>query len=217
LGKTSYSGYQDFELIANVFDAAHFLVVPGDSPYKTFEDFMASAKQKPGALKVGLDGVYNVQHLPLMDLQQKAGVDLNEIVYKSSANTKKSILGSEIEAGILPSHTIIAEHEAGTLKPLVNVMEVKPDYFSEIPSLKDKGYTPSQLFVGTIAPKGTPKAKLSILNEAIHKALQDPALIAALEKRKIMVNYNDPATYEKRLSVLDVSNQAILKELGVLK
>lgn len=217
LGKTAYKSYKDFELIANVFDAAHYLVVPGDSPYNTFDEFMENAKENPGSLKVGIDGVYNVQHLPLMDLQQKSGTDLNEIVYKSSADTKKALLGNEIEAGILPSHTIIAEHEEGTLKPLVNVMEVKPDYFSDIPSLKDKGFTPSQLFVGVIAPKGTSQDKLTILNEAIRKALQDPELVEALTKRKIMINYNDPEQYGQRLEELDVSNKNILKDLGVLK
>jgi tripartite-type tricarboxylate transporter receptor subunit TctC len=217
LGKTKYSGIENFELIANVFDAAHFLVVPGNSPYNTFEEFMSDAKKNPGSVKVGLDGVYNVQHLPLLDLQQKANTDLNEIVYKSSANTKKALLGGEIESGILPSHTFIAEYESGSLKPLINIMEVKPSYLSEIPSLKDKGFTPGQLFVGVVAPKGTPKDRLNILNEAIKKALQDPELLTALAKRKLLVNYNGTEEYKARLESIDAVNKNILKELGVLK
>ncbi len=97
-----------------MFDAAHYIVVQGDSPFGTFEEFLAHAKENPGQVKVGLDGVYNVQHLPLLALERKAEVDLNEVVYKSSADTKKALLGGEIEAAIMPSHTIIAEAEAGT-------------------------------------------------------------------------------------------------------
>lgn len=217
LGKTKYSGYEDFELIANVFDAAHYFVVPGDSPFQTFEELLAHAKENPGKVRVGVDGVFNVQHLPLLNLEQTAGVDLNEITYKSSAESKKALLGGEIEAAIMPSHIIISEYEAGTLKPIVDVMEIKPDYFADIPSLKDLGYTPSQLFIGVIAPKGTPQDIQDILANAIEAALQDPELVEALAKRKIMINFNDSATYEGRMKELDVVNKGILKDLGVLK
>lgn len=217
LGKTSYSGYEDFELIANVFDAAHYIVVPGDSPFGSLEDLLAHAKENPGKVRVGVDGVFNVQHLPLLNLELSAEVDLNEITYKSSAETKKALLGGEIEAGIMPSHIIISEYEAKTLKPIVDVMEVKPDYFADIPSLKDLGYTPSQLFVGVIAPKGTPQDILDVLSAAVDAALQDPELIEALAKRKIMINYNDSEAYLARMQELDVVNKGVLKDLGVLK
>lgn len=217
LGRTSYKSYDEFELIANVFDAAHYLVVPGDSKFKSFDDFMAYAKGHSGELKVGIDGVYNVQHLPLMNLQKKSGTKLNVIIYKSSAETKKALLGHEIDAGILPSHIIVDEYNNGSINPLVDVMEVKPDYLKDIPSLKDKGFTPSQLFVGVIAPKGTPKDRLNILSTAIKKALQDPELKATLATRKTMINFNNSAEYRKRLEELDTNNKAILKEIGVLK
>ncbi len=96
-------------------------------------------------------------------------------------------------------------------------MEVKPDYFADIPSLKDLGYTPSQLFVGVIAPKGTPQDIQDILANAIEAALQDPELIEALEKRQIMINFNDFETYANRMKELDVVNKGILTDLGVLK
>lgn len=82
-GDTSYSSYEDFEMIANVYDAAHFLVVSADAPYDTFDEFLAYVKEHPGEVRVGIDGTFNVQHLPLMSFQQEAGVDLNEIVYKA--------------------------------------------------------------------------------------------------------------------------------------
>lgn len=217
LGRTTYSGYEDFELIANVFDAAHYIVLPADSPFANLEELLAHAKENPGQVRIGVDGVYNVQHLPLLNLELSADVDLNEITYKSSADTKKAVLGGEIEAGIMPSHTIIGEYEAGTLVPIVDVMEIKPDYFAEIPSLNDLGYTSSQLFVGVIAPKGTPDDIQAILSGAIDAALQDPELVAALEKRKIMINYNDSETYLARMQKLDVVNKGILTDLGVLK
>lgn len=217
LGKTSYAGYEDFELIANVFDAAHYFVVPGDSPFESFEDLLAFAEANPGEVKVGVDGVFNVQHLPLLNLENTAGVDLNEVTYKSSAETKKALLGGEIEAGIMPSHIIISEYESGALRPIVDVMEVKPDYFADIPSLKDLGYTPSQLFVGVIAPKGTPQEIQDTLSGAIEAALKDPELIEALSKRKVMINYNDAETYKGRMQELDVVNKEILTKLGVLK
>jgi tripartite-type tricarboxylate transporter receptor subunit TctC len=217
LGRTSYAGYEDFELIANVFDAAHYIVLPADSPYANLEELLAHAKENPGEVRIGVDGVYNVQHLPLLNLELSAGVDINEITYKTGADTKQAVLGGEIEAGIMPSHTIMSEYEAGTLVPIVDVMEIKPEYFAEIPSLKDLGYTSSQLFVGVIAPKGTPSDILSTLSTAIDAALQEPELIAALEKRKIMINYNDPATYLARMQELDVVNKGILTDLGVLK
>lgn len=217
LGRTTYSGYEDFELIANVFDAAHYIVVPEGSPFENLEQLLAFAKENPGEVRVGVDGVFNVQHLPLLNLELSAGVELNEITYQSSGETKKALLGGEIEAGIMPSHIIISEYEAGSLIPIVDVMEVKPDYFADIPSLKDLGYTSSQLFVGVIAPKGTPEDIQAILSGAIDAALQDPELIAALEKRRIMINYNDSETYLGRMQELDVVNKGVLEDLGVLK
>jgi tripartite-type tricarboxylate transporter receptor subunit TctC len=217
LGRTTYAGYEDFELIANVFDAAHYIVLPAGSPFESLDALLAHAKENPGKVRVGVDGVYNVQHLPLLNLELTAGVDLNEITYKSSAETKKALLGGEIEAGIMPSHIIISEYEAGTLVPIVDVMEVKPEYFADIPSLNDLGFTSSQLFVGVIAPKGTPEDILGTLETAIQAALKEPELIAALEKRKIMINFNGSKAYLARMQDLDVVNKGILTDLGVLK
>ncbi|MBU2959132.1 tripartite tricarboxylate transporter substrate binding protein [Paracoccus sp. 1_MG-2023] len=217
LGKTSYAGYEDFDLIANVFDAAHYMVVSGDSQFETFEDLLTYAKAHPGEVKVGIDGVFNAQHLPLLGLEQAAEINLNEITYQSSAETKKALLGGEIDAGIMPSHIIISEYESGSLRPVVDVMEVKPDYLAEIPSLADLGFTPSQLFVGVIAPKGTPQDIRDTLTAAIDAALRDPELIETLATRKVLVNYNDPQEYANRLEQLNSINRQILSDFGVLK
>lgn len=215
-GETAYNGYEDFEMIASVYDAAHFLMVPADAPYDTFDEFLEYVKEHPGEVRVGIDGTFNVQHLPLMSFQKEAGVDLNEIVYKSSGETKMAVLSHEIEAGIIPHHLVISEYEEGTLKPLINLMEVKPDIFSDVPTFKEKGYTPGQLFVGTIAPKGTPEDKLAILSEAIEKALQDPELLETFAKQQTLINYNDPEEYRKRLEELDPINKQILEDLGAI-
>lgn len=217
LGRTSYDGYEDFELIANVFDAAHYIVVPEGSPFANLEELLAFAEENPGEVRIGVDGVFNVQHLPLLNLELSAGVDLNEITYQSSAETKQALLGGEIEAGIMPSHIIISEYEAGSLVPIVDVMEIKPDYFADIPSLNDLGYVSSQLFVGVIAPGGTPDDIVATLSAAIDAALQDPELVAALEQRRIMINYNDSEAYLTRMQELDVVNKGILEDLGVLE
>ncbi|QUS37336.1 tripartite tricarboxylate transporter substrate binding protein [Falsirhodobacter algicola] len=217
LGKTKYDGYEDFDLIANVFDAAHYMVVPGSSEFDSFEQLLDYAKAHPGEVKIGIDGVFNAQHLPLLGLEQAADVDLNEIVYQSSAETKKALLGGEIDAGIMPSHIIVAEEDSGSLRAVVDMMEVKADYLPDVPSLADLGYTPSQLFVGVIAPKGLPQDIRDTLTGAVEAALADPELDAMLARQGVLVNYNGPEEYSDRLERLDDVNRRILTDFGVLK
>src|SRR6202035_4797542 len=71
--------------ICQTFKNDQVIVVPPNSPLKTAKDLIAAAKQKPGALNVGIPGVATVPHLAMIQLAQQAKVEFNDVPFKGTA------------------------------------------------------------------------------------------------------------------------------------
>lgn len=96
--KMSWDPLKDLSYIIGVTGYAFGLVVPTDSPIKTWADFVAYAKANPGRLSYGSTGVLTSPHLTMEDIAMRVGVELNHIPFKGSADLMQAILGGQIMA-----------------------------------------------------------------------------------------------------------------------
>lgn len=96
--KISWDPVKDISYVLNVTGYAFGLVVPTDSPLKTWTHFVAWAKANPGKLSYGSTGTMTSPHLTMELIAQKLGLELLHVPYKGSADLQQSILGGNIMA-----------------------------------------------------------------------------------------------------------------------
>ena len=91
--KISWDPVKDIAYVLNVTGYAFGLVVPADSPLKTWTHFVAWAKANPGKLSYGSTGTMTSPHLTMELIAQQLGLELLHVPYKGSADLMQSILG----------------------------------------------------------------------------------------------------------------------------
>ncbi len=217
LGETDYK-LTDLQPVANLYDSAQLIMVPASSPYQTFEEWLDYVKANPGKFRMGISGVGNAQHIALEDFSQKAGIQLNYVIYKSDGETLTNLLGNHIDGGTLQHMTVKEYVEGKQLRPLVNISGVKPDYLQDIATLKEKGFDAEGVFFnGIMAPAGVPQDVLDIISNAYRQALEDPQLIEEFGKLQAIINYRGPDDFKKMLDNVSAGNEKVLKGMGLLK
>jgi len=129
---------EDFSLIGIFGKGPLWLVVKGDSRWKTLKDFVEEAKKNPGKLSVGSYGQLSASHFCIETFSKRAGIKLTHVPYKSSGEAQTAILGEHIESGLVKGAG--GHLESGQLRVLAVAAEKRLEYFSDIPTFKEFGY-----------------------------------------------------------------------------
>jgi tripartite-type tricarboxylate transporter receptor subunit TctC len=163
--------------VATVISSVNCVAVNPASPFKTFNDLVAFAKQNPGKLTYGTAGTLSYYYLMGQALKQQ-GVDMLHVPYKGNAPVLSALLGREVDVALTTLGSIEPYVTSGKLRILA-VME--PNRFAgapDIPTIAEtlpKFRAPLSWF-GFFGPAGVPQPIVEKLNSEIAKALRSPAI-----------------------------------------
>jgi tripartite-type tricarboxylate transporter receptor subunit TctC len=179
-----YDPVRDFEPIGNIVLTPQAIVVSSQSPYKTLKDLVAAAKAKPGELSFGSLGNGSTSHLTMEAFQSVAGIKLNHIPFKGSADAQTQIIGGNIVTMSDTVPGLLTQVKAGKLRALAVAIPHRSPYLPDVPTLDELGYKgfESVGWIGLAAPAKTPPAILDKLNAEIRRMLKDPAVLAQMDK-----------------------------------
>jgi tripartite-type tricarboxylate transporter receptor subunit TctC len=174
-----YNPAKDFVPISLTGRFPLFLVVnPKALPSQTLADLIAAAKQNPGKLNYGAPGPGSPLHVAMDLFKQQVGIDVVAVPYKGGADAVKDLLGSQIQMMFLDSATAIPYLRSGTLKALAVASDKRVASIPEVPTIIEAGVPGFEAYAwqGFVAPKGTPPAVISKLNQAFATAMRDPGV-----------------------------------------
>ena len=213
--KTSFDTLKDFTWIACLTGYTFGLVVPADGPIKSVADLVAYAKANPGKFNYGSTGTGTSPHLAVEEFAQQAGIQLNHVPFKGNADNMQAILGGHTMAA--SDATGWAPHVAsGKLRLLATYGSKRTKRWPEVPTLSDLGYkTVSDSPFGICGPKGMEPAIVRTLHDAFRKTLEDPAVLAMLDKFDQSVIYMDTETYTKWARETYTAEKATIERLGM--
>ena len=215
--KINWDPVKDIAYVLNVTGYAFGIVVPTDSPLKSWTHFVGWAKANPGRLTYGSTGTLTSPHLTTELIAQQLGIQLQHIPYKGSADLAQAILGGHIMAAA-DSTGFAPLVEAGKLRVLNTWGEKRLAKFPDAPTLKELGLNIVQnsLF-GIGAPRGTPPAVIKRLHDAFKTAMEDPSYVAALARYDMVPMYMSSAGYSKFAQETFVKEKALVEKLGLAK
>ena len=215
--KINWDPVKDISYILGITGYAFGVVVPSESPHKTWADLVAWTKANPGKLAYGSTGVLTSPHLTMEDIAQRLGLELNHIPYKGSADLMQSLLGGQLMAAA--DSTGFAPHVAsGKLRVLCTWGEQRLAKFPDVPTLKELGLPIVQASpYGLGGPKGMEPALVARIHDAFKRAMGEANHVEALARYDQMLLPMNPAEYGRFAEETFRREKVLVDKLGLAK
>ena len=156
------------------------LVVPEQSPIKTFADFIKAAKADPGKLSLGGSGLNSANHAAHERMNAAFGVKTIYIPFKGTGDMTTAVLGSQVDGAI--SYSAFAINNKGKVRALAIAMDKRHPLLPDVPTFRELGVDwVDGAYRGIGVPKNTPpevRKRLSDLWAALNSDPEMQALAA---------------------------------------
>ena len=188
---------KDFTPITSLASVPTVLVVVPELPAKDLQQFIALAKSKPGALSFGSAGAGSIHHLTMEIFEERTGIKLLHVPYKGGSALVAGLLGKEIQAGWSGLPNVVPHIKSGALRALCVSVLQRAKSLPDVPTCDElgiKGFDVADM-LGLQGPAGMPEAAVRTLQQAVAKAVRDPAFAAKLGLLGMNITENGTANY----------------------
>ena len=198
MGRVAFT-VNDFVPIARLNAEPSAITVNVDSPWKTYDEFIAYAKANPGKVRIGNSGTGAIWHLAAEALADKTGAKFSHVPYDGANPAITALLGNHIEAVTVSPAEVVNHVKAGTVRILAVMADERVPAFDQVPTLKEKGVDLTIMtWRGIMVPKKTPQNVVDVLRTAAKKTTDDPAFKEVLTKMNLTSAYLDAPRSEER-------------------
>ena len=179
----NYHLMTDLVPVAALIDTDLVLVVNPSVPVKNVAELIALAKAKPGTLNFGSSGPGSNYHMAGELLKSLTGIDIVHVPYKGSTGMRTDILSGQIQILFDSVPTMAALVKDGRVRALGTSGKTRSTILPDVPTIADTvpGFN-ATLWVGFMAPAGTPQPIVDKLNSEINKILSRPDIKTAWGK-----------------------------------
>jgi tripartite-type tricarboxylate transporter receptor subunit TctC len=192
---------RDFVPVAGINYSDLLMVIHPSVPAKDLKEFIAYAKSKPGQLNYASSGTGTPYHMAAELFKAMSGTDIVHVPYKASGDMRNSVIGGHVQMGFDAITTMAANVKAGQVKALGTSASKRSTVLPEVPTIAEAGVPgyESTIWLGIMAPVGTPKSVVDKLNAEINKAINRPEVKEAWDKQGAVPLAMSPAEFETYL------------------
>jgi len=166
-------GPDDMELLCLVSKAQPALAVHVDAPWRTLEEFLTAARERPAYYVLGNSGTGSIWHINALLLEQETGLKLVHCPFSGSTGALTALLGGHVDAVVAGIGEVGPHVEANRLRVLSTFGSARSAIFPDIPSNTEQGYDfGASAWSGFYAPKGMVEEHRDQLVEAIRRAAE---------------------------------------------
>ena len=162
---------RDFAPIAPINYSDLVLVAKAGLPASTLPDLIKAAKAKPGGMSYASSGPGTPYHMAGELFKAMAGVSIVHIPYKGSAGARTDVLGGQVEMMFDAIPTMTEHVKGGKVKALATTGKQRSAIMPDVPTVAEAGVPgyEATIWLGLMAPKGTPSAIVARLNAEVGK------------------------------------------------
>jgi tripartite-type tricarboxylate transporter receptor subunit TctC len=169
---------RDFVGVAPINYSDLVLVAHPSLQVSTLGELLKLAKARPGKLNYASSGTGTPYHMAGELFKSMAGVHLVHIPYRGSTGARTDLLGGQVDL-MFDAVTTMADHaKAGKVKALATTGAQRSSVLPDVPTMSEAGVPgyEATIWLGLLAPKGTPPALVQRLNEAVSKVTSQPEI-----------------------------------------
>lgn len=173
----SFKGLDDFQPIVKLAEVPCVLAVKKDAPWKTTEEFLTDARQRPGAIRAAVAGRYSMCDLTwLGQFAPQANIDVTTVPFTGgSAEAAAAVLGGQVEAFVGDAIAVNGFIQSGDMRPLLVLQDKRHFLFPDTTSMGDLQMEPPlPLVYFVLGPKGMDPKVVETLRDAFTAAMSTP-------------------------------------------
>ena len=192
---------RDFTGVVPINYSDLLLVVHPSLPVKSVKELVALAKAKPRGLNYSSSGTGTPYHMAGEYFKALAGVDIVHVPHKGSGEARTSTMSGQTELMLDAITTMAPIAKSGKVRALATTGQKRSTVTPELPTVAEagvKGYE-ATIWLGVMAPAGTPRAIVDRLNAEITKVTSRPDVKKAWNQQGAEPLIMSVAEYEKYL------------------
>jgi tripartite-type tricarboxylate transporter receptor subunit TctC len=177
------------------------IVVNPQVQAKTLQEFIALAKSQPGKLNYASSGQGTPYHMAGELFKAMAGIDLVHVPYRNSGEARSGVIGGQVQMMIDAVTTMAPNVEAGQVRALATTGKTRSSVLPDVPTVIDAGVPgyEATIWLGFMAPAGTPKPIIDKLNAAISAAVKRPDIVKLWAGQGAVAMSMTPEEFDKYL------------------
>jgi tripartite-type tricarboxylate transporter receptor subunit TctC len=155
------------------------IVVHPSVPAKTLAEFIALAKSQPGKLNYASSGQGTPYHMAGELFKTMAGIDVVHVPYRNSGEARSGVIGGQVQMMIDAVTTMAPNVTEGQVRALATTGKARSTVLPDVPTVIEAGVPgyEATIWLGLMAPAGTPKAVIDRLNAAANAAVKRPDIV----------------------------------------
>ena len=191
------------------------IVVSSASGFRKLDDLFSYAREHPGELSIGTNGVGTTPHIVLDQLFSSRGLTYLHVPYKGTAEQMLAVASGQLMAGA--NSTGFGPYvDSGKLRLLVTFGEQRSRRWPQVPTLRELGFPiVATSPYGIAGPRALPSEIVATLHNAFKAALFDPRHLAELQKYDLEPEYLGPADYARACREAFAEEKRIVDRLGL--
>jgi tripartite-type tricarboxylate transporter receptor subunit TctC len=196
-----YQLIRDFAGVAPINSSDLVLVANPAVTFANLKDLTAQAKARPGKINYASSGTGTPYHMAGELFKSMAGVYLVHIPYRGSSGARTDVMGGQVEVMFDAVTTMAEQIKAGKVKAIATTGKARSDVLPDVPTMAEAGLPgyEATLWLGLMAPKGTPKEVVDKLNAAVSKMASQPEVKQLWNKQGAVPLVMTPAAFDKYL------------------
>jgi tripartite-type tricarboxylate transporter receptor subunit TctC len=215
LEKVPYDPIKDIRTIMTYGVFNFGVYVKADSPFKTFKDLIAFARENPKKVTFGTVGTNSLQHIMLEQVAKKENVQFIHIPFKGTSEGQVALLGGHITFGAGDFNASMVESKQ--IKLLLMLKDRTSSEYPGIPIISEMYNLPYPLYISIITQKNVPDPIVDKLEDAFHRAMKEPGFVKGMKELQLPVEYRTGREIDSYVVQMQAYFAKLLKEMGATK
>ena len=190
---------RDFVAVAPVNYSDIVLVAHPALGVTSLKDLIQQAKARPGKFNYASSGTGTPYHIASELFKSMAGVYLVHIPYSGSAGARTAVIGGQVDVMFDAVTTMAEQIKAGKVRAIATTGKVRSEVLPDVPTVNEAGMPgyEATIWLGLMAPRGTPKSVVDRLNEAVSKISSQPDVKQLWAKQGAVPLVMTPDVFDK--------------------
>jgi len=213
--KLPYDVKKDLTPVVWATDVPVYLLLPAASPLRSLDDLKRAAAQQQG-LTFATAGTGSIPHLTGAQFAHQTGIALRHIPYKGSSEAATALVGGQVQMSFDNLPPVYAQVKAGRLRAVAIASQTRNPELPDVPTLAELGVPLSaSSWWGVMAPAGTPKDVIALLNRQINAVLADPEVRSYFTGLGMQATGGTPEAFGRHIADETDRWRAVVKQAGV--
>jgi len=215
--KLPYDPIKSFTPVSKLVDSAYVLMVNPKVPVNSVADYIALAKAQPDKIHYASSGNGSSQHLMGGMFAAMTGTKLIHVPYKGSSGAASDLVAGVVESSFAGVPNAMAQVPAGRLKALAVTTAKRIPQLPDVPTMQEAGVPgyEASVWLGLLAPAGTPKEIVARLNAEIAKVMSAPDTKKELYAAGVESDISSPEALGRLMSREMERWGKVIKDAGI--